>query len=222
MRHFLPFTRWYAGAVQLEREGNYATCVDFPDEYTIDVATSKGPKEFVYDQCFGPGSTQDDVFEMTEPLVQSAFDGFNVCIFAYGQTGSGKTFTMTGMCRFQWQWFLSFSPLCLYVVGFAGNPTLPGITPRAISKLFDLIEENKDIAKTTVRCFMVELYLDSLNDLLLKAEAKGKKVKEEKLDIGMDKNTGMVMVSGAKIKDAYSAEEVMNVSERLWGRSCDP
>ena len=36
------------------------------------------------------------VFEDTKHLVQSAVDGFNVCIFAYGQTGSGKTFTIYG------------------------------------------------------------------------------------------------------------------------------
>lgn len=64
--------------------------VEFPDEVTLALKTHKGPvRSFVYDQCFGPTSTQDQVFEDTENLIQSAFDGFNVCIFAYGQTGSG-------------------------------------------------------------------------------------------------------------------------------------
>jgi hypothetical protein len=29
-------------------------------------------------------------------VVDSAFEGYNACVFAYGQTGSGKTYTMMG------------------------------------------------------------------------------------------------------------------------------
>jgi hypothetical protein len=44
---------------ELER-GNYSV-VSFPDEVTIDIDTGKGRKQFVYDQCFGPASTQEQV-----------------------------------------------------------------------------------------------------------------------------------------------------------------
>ena len=54
-------------------------------------------------------------------LVQSAIDGYNVCIFAYGQTGSGKTFTIIG--------------------DKAQN--YPGVAPRAFQRIFELIEENQ-------------------------------------------------------------------------------
>lgn len=40
----------------------------------------------------------DDVFLEVEPIIRSALDGHNVCIFAYGQTGTGKTFTMVSDC----------------------------------------------------------------------------------------------------------------------------
>jgi hypothetical protein len=53
------------------------------------------------------------VFEEVSDLVQSALDGYKVCLFSYGQTGAGKTHTMTGSRSYEGR----------------------GIIPRAISKV---------------------------------------------------------------------------------------
>ena len=39
-------------------------------------------------------NSAESVFVEVEPILRSAMDGHNVCVFAYGQTGTGKTFTM--------------------------------------------------------------------------------------------------------------------------------
>lgn len=53
------------------------------------------------------------VFDSVCELVQSALDGYHVCLFSYGQTGAGKTYTMTG----------------------ANTPEQQGIMPRAVNQV---------------------------------------------------------------------------------------
>lgn len=79
-------------------------------------------------------------------MVQSAIDGYNVCIFAYGQTGSGKTHTMVG------------------------DNKKPGIVPRALSHLFDLLSKLGKSSQgytSSVSCYMLELYNEQLLDMLV-------------------------------------------------------
>lgn len=46
--------------------------------------------KYGFDNVFDPSHDQESIWNATEPLIQSAVDGYNVCVFAYGQTGSGK------------------------------------------------------------------------------------------------------------------------------------
>ena len=171
-----------------KERGNYV-CTTWPDEVTIKVANEKkGDKEFVFDQCYGMSSTQEEVFEDVSSLINSAFDGFNVCIFAYGQTGAGKSFTM---------------------LGSESDDKLKGITPRAIDRMYNLAKDMGKKNTIKFKAYMCELYNDGLVDLLFTAK-HGKKVESPKLDIKKDAK-GMVFVKGIEIIEVSSAADMMEL-----------
>ncbi|XP_047414423.1 kinesin-like protein KIFC1 isoform X2 [Sciurus carolinensis] len=110
--------------------------------------------DFSFDRVFPPGSRQDEVFEEIAMLVQSALDGYPVCIFAYGQTGSGKTFTMEG--------------------GPGGDPQLEGLIPRALRHLFSVAQDLNGQGWTySFVASYVEIYNETVRDLLATGTRKG-------------------------------------------------
>jgi hypothetical protein len=170
-----------------ENERGCTTCVKFIDEFSLEVTGgNRAAKTFAYDQVFSPASTQAQVFEDTKNLLQSAVDGYNVCIFAYGQTGSGKTFTMTGS---------------------EGDP---GLSPRTIHHLFALAEEVKANFTVSFQATMLELYNDILIDLFHLMEGGG--AHDTKLEIKKN-DKGMVVVQNATLKKCTSPEQTLRLFE---------
>ncbi|CAD7956770.1 unnamed protein product [Amoebophrya sp. A25] len=156
---------------------------------------SKKMRDFTFDAAHFPG-TQEEIFEDTKDLVQSAFDGYNVTVFAYGQTGAGKTHTMTGKAED------------------------PGVVPRSCKEVFRIIDENSDRFIHTVSLHMIELYCANFTDLLL--SGKGKKggpgaVKAPEIKIRREKD-GTVTIDGAEEKQLLSATAMENAIASGFGR----
>lgn len=82
---------------------------------------------------------QSAVFAGTaQPLIDTAFEGYNACLFAYGQTGSGKSYSMMGIEG-------------LDDAALDGNAphAEAGIIPRFCHELFRRIDAVKDHLQVT-------------------------------------------------------------------------
>lgn len=63
-----------------------------PDGESMSILDRRSGKQvnFQFDKVFLPSAGQEAIFQEVSDFVQSALDGYRVCIFSYGQTGSGK------------------------------------------------------------------------------------------------------------------------------------
>ena len=118
-----------------------------PDGTSVELKkTDADVAGFEFDRVFGPSSTQGEVFHEVSQLVQSALDGYKVCLFSYGQTGSGKTHTM---------------------LGDQHNEETRGIIPRAVAKVVEASQANaKKGWKYRMCASYVEIYNEQVRDLL--------------------------------------------------------
>uniref|UniRef100_A0A1J3I3E2 Kinesin-like protein n=1 Tax=Noccaea caerulescens TaxID=107243 RepID=A0A1J3I3E2_NOCCA len=112
----------------------------------IDVVQSGNKHPFTFDKVFDHGASQEEVFFEISQLVQSALDGYKVCIFAYGQTGSGKTYTMMGRPE---------------------KPEQKGLIPRSLEQIFKTSQSlSAQGWKYKMQVSMLEIYNESIRDLL--------------------------------------------------------
>lgn len=85
------------------------------------VAVDGGFEPYMLDNMFDGNCSTAEVYERTaQPLINQVIGGFNSTVFAYGQTSSGKTHTMRGTAED------------------------PGLVPRAVNEIFDLISSTPD------------------------------------------------------------------------------
>ncbi|XP_053374888.1 kinesin-like protein KIF22 [Mercenaria mercenaria] len=125
------------------------TCVSASSD-SVQIFNHRNVKEniqYQFSAVYGMESTQLQIYtDCVKPLLPKALKGQNVSIFAYGPTGAGKTHTMLG------------------------TSTNPGVIPRVINGLFEMIEENKKIEgdewQYKVTFSFLEIYNEKVQDLL--------------------------------------------------------
>ncbi|KPA41451.1 kinesin family member c1 [Fusarium langsethiae] len=173
--------------------------MSFPDDKTSSEIVLAGPEEksslgqitrknypFEFDRVFVPGTQNQEIFGEISQLVQSALDGYNVCIFCYGQTGSGKTHTMSSS---------------------------DGMIPRATHMIYDTITKLKEKSwEYTMEGSFVEVYNEELNDLLTPNDRAAAK----KLEIRHDevrKQTTITNCQSVRLDSPSSVEMMLDEAQ---------
>ncbi|NXI57236.1 KIF14 protein, partial [Chloroceryle aenea] len=106
-----------------------------------------------FDKCHSNFASQAMIYKtLAVPLLERAFEGFNICLFAYGQTGSGKSYTMMGFDEDR------------------------GIIPRLCEDLFIRIaQRDKQQILYHLEMSFFEVYNEKIHDLLVFKAENGQK-----------------------------------------------
>ncbi|TVY45969.1 Kinesin-like protein [Lachnellula subtilissima] len=155
------------------------------DDKCLSVVSNMGKRvkdqQFAFDRVFDENTTQADVYEATtRGLMDSVLEGYNATVFAYGATGCGKTHTITGTAQ------------------------QPGIIFLTMQELFEKIAERSDEKHTEISLSYLEIYNETIRDLLVPGGAK------QGLMLREDANQ-TVSVAGLSSHHPRDVQEVMDL-----------
>lgn len=168
---------------------SYPTSVENLDR-GIDLTQSGQKYPFTFDKVFSHDASQQDVFVEISQLIQSALDGYKVCIFAYGQTGSGKTYTMMGKTE---------------------TPDQKGLIPRSLEQIFQASQSLLAQGwKYKMQASMLEIYNENIRDLLLTNKSSAAENTGKQYTIKHDAN-GNTHVTDLTIVDVCSIQEISSL-----------
>ncbi|XP_075704493.1 kinesin-like protein KIF22 [Rhinoderma darwinii] len=126
------------------------TCVRGLDSQSLEIVNWRNQLEtmqYQFDAFYGEEATQREIYTgSVYPILPHLLVGQNTSVFAYGPTGAGKTHTMLG------------------------NPSQPGIIPRAVRDLLQMTRgvngKTEENWTYTISMSYVEIYQEKVMDLL--------------------------------------------------------
>ncbi len=152
-----------------------------PEEQSSLGKITRKTNAFAFDRVFGPTSQNGEVFGEISQLVQSALDGYNVCIFCYGQTGAGKTYTMS---------------------------SADGMIPRATHMIYEKATALKEKGwNYSMEGSFIEVYNEEIHDLL----GNPKEFDKKKHEIRHDEQKKQTTVTGLKTVPLDSPDTVESI-----------
>eukprot|EP00588_Corethron_pennatum_P021553 CAMPEP_0194319166 /NCGR_PEP_ID=MMETSP0171-20130528/15644_1 /TAXON_ID=218684 /ORGANISM="Corethron pennatum, Strain L29A3" /LENGTH=900 /DNA_ID=CAMNT_0039076285 /DNA_START=122 /DNA_END=2825 /DNA_ORIENTATION=+ len=176
-----------------ENDGPLGPACVFPETNAcLKIMKANGTEQsFTFDRVFSPSASQGDVFNEISELVQSALDGYNVCLFSYGQTGSGKTHTLQGSM----------------------DGELRGIIPRSIAKIAQYKESLEKCGwKYDVKVSFLEIYNESIRDLLRDQDVEETK-HEIKVNVDGSRSVTNLTIAALDPTDELAVQRVLRRAE---------
>ncbi|XP_021295517.1 kinesin-like protein KIN-UC isoform X1 [Herrania umbratica] len=174
-------------AEDLLSDADFADCVELqPELKRLKLRKNNWSSEsYKFDEVFTETASQKRVYEVVaKPVVESVLSGYNGTVMAYGQTGTGKTFTLGRLGK--------------------DDASERGIMVRALEDIM----ANITIASDTVEVSYLQLYMESIQDLLAPEKTN--------IPINEDPKTGEVSLPGTvtvKVRDLDHFLELLQIGE---------